>query len=123
MSSEAWRDQALCATAVAQGWADPDDFFDGDTNAAKRVCQDCVVQRECFEYSLTMPTYQQLFGVWGGLAARARRKYRTWSLCTRCGCRVRKSARLCEPCRPIRAKEKQQEYEARRRVGLAGSSR
>ncbi|MEV8532454.1 WhiB family transcriptional regulator [Streptomyces sp. NPDC051211] len=38
--------------------------------AAKRVCADCPVRRECLTYALRA---REPYGVWGGLSARERR--------------------------------------------------
>jgi len=43
---------------------------------AKLLCGDCEVQAECLAYALT---YEENFGVWGGLTSRERNRLRrTW---------------------------------------------
>ena len=39
-------------------------------SAAKRICADCPVQRECLEYALRV---REPFGIWGGLNETERR--------------------------------------------------
>jgi WhiB family redox-sensing transcriptional regulator len=39
-------------------------------SAAKRICVDCPVQRECLEYALRV---REPFGIWGGLDETERR--------------------------------------------------
>ncbi len=63
-----WRDLALCAQV------DPELFFPekgGSFRAAKRVCAGCEVRAECLQDALDR---RELFGVWGGLSERERRK-------------------------------------------------
>lgn len=44
----------------------------GNTSAkATKICQFCPVMSECLEYSIQM---QELYGVWGGMPERQRRK-------------------------------------------------
>jgi WhiB family redox-sensing transcriptional regulator len=38
--------------------------------AAKRICADCPVRRECLEYALRV---REPFGIWGGLNESERR--------------------------------------------------
>lgn len=57
---------------------DPELFFpeksDTVTGAqAKRVCMSCEVRVECLEYALDN---NELFGIWGGLNPKSRRRYR-----------------------------------------------
>ncbi|MGH3755671.1 MAG: WhiB family transcriptional regulator [Pseudonocardiaceae bacterium] len=63
-----WQERALCAQT------DPEAFFPekgGSTREAKRICQDCEVRAECLEYALT---FDERFGIWGGLSERERRR-------------------------------------------------
>ena len=65
-----WRARALCAKT------DPDLFFSPgalEHKAAKRICRECPVRRECLVYAMDTPMD---FGVWGGLTERERRRYR-----------------------------------------------
>jgi WhiB family redox-sensing transcriptional regulator len=63
-----WQERALCAQT------DPEAFFPekgGSTREAKRICAGCEVRAECLEYALT---FDERFGIWGGLSERERRK-------------------------------------------------
>jgi WhiB family redox-sensing transcriptional regulator len=66
-----WRNDAICTQV------DPELFFPekdtGNAKAAKDVCKGCPVRRECLHYALT---YNERFGVWGGMSERERRKLR-----------------------------------------------
>lgn len=44
--------------------------FDADGQAAKRICASCPVQDDCLAVALT---YNEDFGIWGGLTAAERR--------------------------------------------------
>lgn len=66
--SEPWMAEAICAQT------DPEAFYPekGESTAeAKRVCMGCPVRQVCLEYALER---KELFGVWGGLSVRDRRK-------------------------------------------------
>jgi WhiB family transcriptional regulator, redox-sensing transcriptional regulator len=63
-----WRDDALCAQI------DPEAWFPGKgepARDAKRVCRSCPVRAECLEWALE---HGEMFGVWGGLTERERRR-------------------------------------------------
>jgi WhiB family redox-sensing transcriptional regulator len=63
-----WQERALCAQT------DPEAFFPekgGSTREAKRICAGCDVRAECLEYALT---FDERFGIWGGLSERERRR-------------------------------------------------
>ncbi|MGH3866041.1 MAG: WhiB family transcriptional regulator [Pseudonocardiaceae bacterium] len=65
---QGWQERALCAQT------DPEAFFPekgGSTREAKRICAGCEVRAECLEYALT---FDERFGIWGGLSERERRK-------------------------------------------------
>lgn len=65
---EAWKELALCAET------DPEIFFPekgGSTREAKAICQGCEVRDACLEYALT---WEERFGIWGGLSERERRR-------------------------------------------------
>jgi len=67
-----WQDLANCLGV------DPDVFFpfdshDEDLAAAKAICAECSVRRQCLEYALTT---RQDAGVWGGKSERERRRIR-----------------------------------------------
>lgn len=65
-----WRASAGCKGA------DPDLFFPErgeSTGAAKAVCRECPVRRDCLEYALANV---EKFGIWGGLSERERRRVR-----------------------------------------------
>ena len=44
--------------------------FDDDAQAAKRICASCPVQDDCLAVALT---FNEDFGIWGGLTAAERR--------------------------------------------------
>ena len=55
---------------------DPDLFFPdrgASTRKAKELCNSCVAQEHCLEYSIVN---NEKFGIWGGLSERERRKIR-----------------------------------------------
>lgn len=63
-----WQDIALCPQT------DPEIFFPekgGSTKEAKRVCMGCEVRDACLDYALEN---DEMFGVWGGLSGRERRR-------------------------------------------------
>ena len=65
-----WQERALCAQT------DPEAFFPekgGSTREAKKVCTSCDVRAQCLEYALT---FDERFGIWGGLSERERRRIR-----------------------------------------------
>lgn len=66
-----WMKNAACAKR-------PDvDFFSqegsGANNAAKKICDICVVKQQCLEYALK---YMENFGIWGGIGVRTRQRMR-----------------------------------------------
>jgi WhiB family transcriptional regulator, redox-sensing transcriptional regulator len=68
--AEPWRDQGLCAQV------DPELWFPekgGTPEPAKRICAACPVLTECREYALVNV---ELYGVWGGLSDKERRRMR-----------------------------------------------
>lgn len=58
-----WILDGLCV-----GVEDPEIFFpphgEGKADAAKAICADCPVKRQCLKYALKAP---EEYGVWGGL--------------------------------------------------------
>jgi WhiB family transcriptional regulator, redox-sensing transcriptional regulator len=65
-----WRAFAKCATS------DPDLFFAvgaEEHRAAKEICLQCPVRRECLAYAMDVPIDH---GIWGGMTERERRRYR-----------------------------------------------
>lgn len=63
-----WMRDAICAQADPEAWY-PEK---GESTAdAKKVCQGCPVRQVCLEFALE---HKELFGVWGGLSVRDRRK-------------------------------------------------
>jgi WhiB family redox-sensing transcriptional regulator len=68
LDQQDWQERALCAET------DPEAFFPekgGSTREAKRICAGCEVRAECLEYALT---FDERFGIWGGLSERERRR-------------------------------------------------
>jgi WhiB family redox-sensing transcriptional regulator len=73
--ADEWRDRAACRDT------NPELFFPIGTtglaidqiDAAKAVCEQCPVQRECLEFALAT---NQEAGVWGGTTEDERRKLR-----------------------------------------------
>lgn len=69
MTNEHWSERAYCR--IVKGI----DFFSDDLNAiqrAKKVCERCDVAAECLKQSIRA---DEIYGVWGGLSQRERRKY------------------------------------------------
>lgn len=67
---EGWQNWARCKGV------DPELFFPergASTCEAKEACRDCRVRRDCLEYALANG---EVFGIWGGLSERERRKVR-----------------------------------------------
>ena len=54
---------------------DPDQWFpevgglNGDARAAKKLCNECPVKRECLQFAIVN---NELYGIWGGLSYRER---------------------------------------------------
>ena len=69
-----WRGSALCAQVGGDLW-----FPDKGENAvdAKRVCARCPVRRECLDEALTRCSWDDQYGVRGGLSPRERDRIRT----------------------------------------------
>ena len=66
-----WRHSALCAQD------DPELFFPEKgkrSRAARAVCADCPVRKECLSDALT---HDRVYGVWGGTTEQERRKLTT----------------------------------------------
>lgn len=62
-----WTEQAICAST------DPEAFFPdkgGSDHVAISVCRRCPVASECLDYAVL---HNEIHGVWGGVAAKARR--------------------------------------------------
>lgn len=74
-----WRDHANCRGLDVQL------FFPrrGETaDRAKEICSGCVVQAECYTYSLKdLPGAEagQKFGIWGGVSEHERRRIRRYN--------------------------------------------
>jgi WhiB family redox-sensing transcriptional regulator len=67
-----WREDALCAQT------DPDAFYpevgkSGSIEEVKKVCQRCDVRAQCLAYALEN---KEVYGIWGGLSERERRRLR-----------------------------------------------
>ena len=72
MSRYAWMDQAVCAQADPDSWADTPS---GPGSAApKRICGTCPVQAECAAHELALREQEwgPLHGIWGGQSRRQR---------------------------------------------------
>lgn len=67
-----WQTDAACLDTDPSGFF-PERETKRTTEAAKMVCNDCVVINDCLRYAVT--TFQD-YGVWGGLSTTERRKYR-----------------------------------------------
>jgi WhiB family redox-sensing transcriptional regulator len=64
-----WMDQALCRGSTAI------QFFSeilDEIKDAKNMCKICPVASNCLEHAIRN---EEIFGVWGGLSQRERRKY------------------------------------------------
>lgn len=70
VQTEPWLQHAACKGLSTDiffpGRADPD-------AQAKKICRTCPVRAECLTYAMT---HGEMFGIWGGLAERERRKLR-----------------------------------------------
>lgn len=73
MTTEAWRESALCAQA------DPEVFFPAPGGRggepARRICRQCPVTAECLEVALSRPAHSDE-GIWGGTTPKERRAIR-----------------------------------------------
>jgi len=70
-----WESRAMCRAGDARCFVPPMSSESVDErrereSAAKRICADCPVQRECLEYALRV---REPFGIWGGLNETERR--------------------------------------------------
>ena len=70
-----WESRAICREADARCFVPPMSGESTDErrvreSAAKRICADCPVRRECLEYALRV---REPFGIWGGLNETERR--------------------------------------------------
>ena len=70
-----WESRAVCREADARCFVPPmsgesADERRGREAAAKRICAECPVQRECLDYALRV---REPFGIWGGLNETERR--------------------------------------------------
>lgn len=66
MKDLSWQEDALCAELTNKDAVIAELFFSedsADTNAAKKICGDCPVRRQCLSYALET---EERFGVWGG---------------------------------------------------------
>lgn len=63
-----WMQEAVCTQVDADLWF-PDKG--GSSRPAKNICRACPVQAECLEHALEA---HELFGIWGGVSERDRRK-------------------------------------------------
>lgn len=66
-----WQDQAACAGH------DPDIWFrgrGGSIEEAREICWGCPVRTDCLQYALDN---REIFGVWGGLSEKQRRRIRS----------------------------------------------
>ena len=63
-----WQERGLCQSGDATVFFAPDSERirerEKRETAAKRVCDDCPVRRQCLEHALALP---EQFGIWGGL--------------------------------------------------------
>lgn len=69
----AWMEGAVCAQS------DPEEWFPEPgrhANDAKRICASCPVREQCLEWALSMPTWADRYGVYGGLSAVERHRLR-----------------------------------------------
>jgi WhiB family redox-sensing transcriptional regulator len=69
-----WESRALCRADarcfVAPMSGEPAEERRARESAAKRICADCPVRRECLEYALRV---REPIGIWGGLNETERR--------------------------------------------------
>jgi WhiB family redox-sensing transcriptional regulator len=71
-TEEPWREQSACASYSADVFFPPSDV-PGAARTAKTICATCPVQEECLSFALDTG---QSDGVWGGMDAAERRRYR-----------------------------------------------
>lgn len=67
--SEHWTERAFCRNIEGI------DFYSDDSSViikAKKVCGKCQVAPECLSQSIKA---EEIYGIWGGLSQRERRKY------------------------------------------------
>ena len=70
-----WESRAICREADARCFVPPMSGESADErrvreSAAKRICADCPVRRECLDYALRV---RESLGIWGGLDETERR--------------------------------------------------
>lgn len=65
-----WQDDAACKGEDIELFYPPRHV---SGQAAKRICRDCLVQKDCLIYALKN---EEEFGIWGGHSERERRKIR-----------------------------------------------
>lgn len=83
---------------------------------AKAICRECSVKAECLDYALRVP---EVFGVWGGVSERERRRLRKAApkICLHCRGEfypANRHHRICsDGCRAERERVRAAEYRKR----------
>lgn len=73
-SNHVWKLAGKCANDQSIRYTRLDIFYDKHfIQEAKRYCSDCPIQIECYQYAMSHPIEQ---GVWGGVSARERNRQR-----------------------------------------------
>lgn len=65
-ASEQWRADAACANSPSADVFFPEDGSNGSTAAARKICAQCPVRKQCVSYAITN---NEKYGIWGGLTA------------------------------------------------------
>lgn len=109
-----WHRDAACAEYPEHGdWWFPE--RGASTDAARAICQRCLVQSECLGFALDEPL--TLAGIWGGTSERERKRLRaggiTGELVRRYGVHAVQGARL------ERERARDAEWDARRDALIA----
>lgn len=84
-----WQERAACAHAVADGIAQPEDWFADDRQAQLvplSICRQCPVTAECLRWRTRVGATH---GIWGGLPVSPNRRASTYTSehkeCPQCG--------------------------------------
>ena len=72
--NEPWLKDANCKGLDSAIFFPPDKDVEAVLNA-KRICSACPVKRECLDYVLTLPVYDDA-GIWGGTTPSERKRIR-----------------------------------------------
>jgi WhiB family redox-sensing transcriptional regulator len=68
-----WQQDAACRNHPTSLFYPPHGVSHAQVDAARAICATCSVQEECLTYALDN---KEIFGIWGGLSERQRRRIR-----------------------------------------------